>query len=146
MRLYTIGFAGKPAQRFFSLLRESGVQRVVDTRLRPKGQLSGFARQDDLAYFLWALIGCEYHHMPLLAPNDEMLTGYRKDHDWEQYAQRFDALLTTRDIPGALDQSFFEEKACCLLCSEATPEHCHRRLIAERLAQYWTGAEVIHLV
>ncbi len=146
MRIYTIGFAGKPAQRFFSLLRESGVQCMVDTRLRPKGQLSGFARQDDLAYFLTALIGCEYHYMPLLSPDDEMLAGYRKDRDWLRYAQRFDDLLTTRNIPQALDRAFFEEKACCLLCSEATPERCHRRLVAERLAHHWTGTEVIHLI
>jgi len=33
----------------------------------------------------------------------------------------------------------------CLLCSEATPEHCHRRLVAEYLQNKWGGVEIIHL-
>ena len=33
----------------------------------------------------------------------------------------------------------------CLLCSEPTPEHCHRRLLAEMIASELDGTEVIHL-
>jgi uncharacterized protein (DUF488 family) len=144
--IYTIGFAEKPAARFFDLLRQSGVQRLVDIRLHPKGQLSGFAKQGDLAYFLSALLGCEYQHMTALAPDEEMFAAYRQDRDWAAYAHRFQALLEERDIAQTLDRGFFEEKACCLLCSEATPEKCHRRLVAEYLAREWTGTKVVHLV
>ncbi len=146
MNLYTIGFTLKSAERFFTLLRESGVQRLVDTRLNPGGQLSGFAKGSDLAWFLPELIGCAYTHLPQLAPTTEILHDYRKDHDWSRYVQRFDALMDTRDIPNTLDRASFENAASCLLCSEATPEHCHRRLIAERLAAAWPGTTVIHLV
>jgi uncharacterized protein (DUF488 family) len=146
MKLYTIGFTKKSAERFFTLLREHGVERLVDIRVHPGGQLAGFAKQDDLAYFLDRLAGCDYHYLPSLAPTDDILSVYRKDHDWATYVQRFEALMDERDVPGSLDRTLFEQRTCCLLCSEATPEKCHRRLVAERLAKAWPGVEVAHIV
>ncbi|MHB8646211.1 MAG: DUF488 domain-containing protein, partial [Thermomicrobiales bacterium] len=145
MKLYTVGFTKKSAEQFFSVLRENGVQRLVDIRLRPNGQLAGFTKRDDLAYFLPNLINCEYHHMSSLAPTKDILSTYRKDGDWMRYVQRFETLMDQRNVPFALDRAFFEEKACCLLCSEATPNQCHRRLVAERIARSWADTVVIHL-
>lgn len=146
MKLYTIGFTQKRAEEFFTRLRENGVQRLVDIRVNPHGQLSGFARQEDLPYFLRELAaGCEYVHLPGLAPTKEILKDYRADGDWPRYVARFEALMDERNIPGALERAGFESAACCLLCSEATPEQCHRRLVAERLAAHWPNVEIIHL-
>jgi uncharacterized protein (DUF488 family) len=146
MKLYTIGFTQKSAERFFSLLRENGVGRLADIRLHPGGQLAGFAKQDDLRYFLRALAGCDYIHLPQLAPTDEVLSTYRKDKKWPFYVQRFEALMDERGIPQSLDMGIFTEKPTCLLCSEHTPDKCHRRLVAERLASHWPGIEIVHLV
>lgn len=145
MKLYTIGFTQKLAERFFGLLAEHGVERVVDIRLKPGGQLSGFAKQQDLAWFLDRLVGADYVHLPILAPSAEIRDDYRKDHDWDRYVPRFEALLEYRGIPDTLDRSLFQEKTCCLLCSEPGPERCHRRLVAERLAREWGSVEVVHL-
>jgi uncharacterized protein (DUF488 family) len=146
MKLYTIGFTQKSAERFFGLLAEHGVERVVDIRLNPGGQLSGFAKQDDLAWFLERLNDASYIHLPQLAPSPEIRDDYRKDHDWDRYVPRFEALMDERDIPNALDRASFENQISCLLCSEATPEHCHRRLVAERIARAWSDVEIVHLV
>jgi uncharacterized protein (DUF488 family) len=146
VKLYTIGFTKKPAERFFSLLRDNGVQRLVDIRLHPSGQLAGFAKKDDLVYFLRALAGCEYAHAPELAPTDEILSAYRKDKKWPRYVEHFEALMDERGIPHTLDRAMFEKELSCLLCSEATPEKCHRRLVAERLAAHWEGVEIVHLI
>jgi uncharacterized protein (DUF488 family) len=146
MRLYTIGFTQKTAQRFFGLLAEHGVERVVDIRLKPSGQLSGFAKQSDLAWFLDRLNGAAYIHLPELAPSAEIRDTYRKDHDWETYVPRFEALMDARGIPDVLDSAVFAESVSCLLCSEPTPERCHRRLVAERLARVWPDVTVIHLL
>ena len=146
MKLYTIGFTHKRAEKFFELLRANGVGKLVDIRLNPGGQLSGFAKQEDLPYFLRELAaGCDYVHMLELAPTKELLKRYHTDHDWDRYETRFETLMDERNIPGAIDRRLFEETSCCLLCSEATPEHCHRRLVAERLAQHWPDVEIIHL-
>jgi uncharacterized protein (DUF488 family) len=146
MKLYTIGFTQKPAEVFFGLLRENGVRRLVDIRLNPGGQLSGFAKQDDLPYFLARLAdGCQYVYLPHLAPTKEILSDYRADSDWNRYFQRFEALMDERNVPANLNRAEFAEQASCLLCSEPTPERCHRRLVAERLAAHWPDVEVIHL-
>ena len=146
MKLYTIGFTQKSAERFFELLREHGVERVVDIRLKPGGQLSGFAKQNDLAWFLDTLNGAEYVHLPILAPAAEIRDDYRKDHDWERYVPRFEALMDERGVPDILDRVSFEQQPSCLLCSEPTPERCHRRLIAERLARSWPDVDIMHLI
>jgi uncharacterized protein (DUF488 family) len=146
MILYTIGFTQKSADRFFSLLRENNVERLVDIRLRLCGQLSGFAKGSGLAWFLRQLNACDYLHLPQLAPTAEILGGYRKDHDWDRYVRQFEALMDERAIPDSLDHASFAAQPSCLLCSEATPERCHRRLIAERMARGWPDLEIVHLV
>jgi uncharacterized protein (DUF488 family) len=146
VKIYTIGFTKKPAERFFGLLQENHVGRLIDIRLKPGGQLAGFAKQDDLAYFLRELIGCEYHHFDLLAPTEDILTTYRQDRDWQRYERQFEALMDERDVLNRLDSAFFSEKPCCLLCSEDTPDQCHRRLVVERLARNWPDVQIIHLM
>jgi uncharacterized protein (DUF488 family) len=146
MKLYTIGFTQKSAAEFFGLLRQNGIQRLVDIRINPQGQLSGFARQEDLPFFLDKLVEhCQYLHAPLLAPTKELLHEYRGDGDWPRYMARFEALMDERRIPAVLDRAGFESLTSCLLCSEATPQKCHRRLVVERLAAHWPEVEVIHL-
>lgn len=145
MKVYTIGFTKKSAKRFFQLLRDNRIERLIDIRLKPGGQLSGFAKGDDLAYFLRELIGCEYHHFDFLAPSEDILKTYRQDKDWGRYEREFDALMDERDVLNRLDTTFFVEKSCCLLCSEEAPDHCHRRLVAERLACHWPDVEIVHL-
>ncbi len=145
MKLCTIGFTQKSAEQFFELLQRNGVQFLIDVRLHPGGQLSGFAKQDDLRYFLQRLIACDYRHLPVLAPDDEFLSQYRKDHDWPAYTQRFEALMDSRRIPQSLDRAVFGNTVSALLCSEHKPDRCHRRLVAERLARAWPELEIVHL-
>ena len=146
MRLYTVGFTRKRAETLFELLRKHSIQRLVDIRLNPGGQLAGFAKKDDLPYFLSKLAdGFRYVHLPELAPTKEILRAFRADSDWPGYAARFEALMNERGIPGALDRQEFETTVSCLLCSETTAEKCHRRLVAERIASQWDGFEVLHL-
>ena len=77
MRVSTIGFTKKRAYGFFGLLRDSGARRLVDVRLNNVSQLAGFAKRDDLKYFLHEICGIEYAHLPELAPTKEMLAAYR---------------------------------------------------------------------
>lgn len=146
MQLYTLGFTQKSAQEFFEILAVNQVQVLVDIRLKPGGQLSGFAKGADLAYFIPRLVpGARYVHLLELAPTQQILEGYRQDKDWPRYAAAFEALMDGREIPARLERDLFTQNRCCLLCSEALPQHCHRRLVAERLARHWPEIEVIHL-
>ena len=143
MNLYTIGFSGKSAEEFFALIRDNRIVRVIDIRLRPSGQLSGFAKNKDLKFFLKELADCEYVYLPKLAPTAEIMKSYRDTKDWEQYVRDFSRLMTERNVPYCLDSKIFED--ACLLCSEAEPDQCHRRLVAEILEANWEGVNVVHL-
>jgi uncharacterized protein (DUF488 family) len=146
VKIYTIGFTKKTAERFFGLLKDNRIGRLIDIRLKPGGQLAGFAKQDDLAYFLQELLGCEYHHFDFLAPSEDILTTYRQDKNWQRYERHFEALMDERDVLRRLAPAFFAEKPCCLLCSEDAPGQCHRRLVVERLARNWSDVQIVHLM
>ena len=144
MKVYTIGFTKKSASNFFELLRQSGAKRLVDVRLNNVSQLAGFAKKDDLAYFLEKLCRIQYIHMPELAPTPDMLKDYRQGRkDWESYEREFLALMNERRV----SKMAIKRKIAnaCLLCSEHEPEHCHRRLVAEYLNEHWGNVEIIHL-
>ena len=144
MKLSTIGFTKKSARRFFDLLRQSGTKRIVDVRLNNESQLAGFAKKADLEYFLDALCGMEYVHLPTLAPTKEILDDYKKKRmDWKTYEDRFIALMHERRIEETIPQEIIADG--CLLCSEDKPHHCHRRLVAEYLKQHWGNVEIGHL-
>ena len=144
MKLSTIGFTRKPASRFFDLLRQSGAKRVVDVRLNNASQLAGFAKKEDLAFFLGELCGMEYVHLPALAPTKDILDDYKKRKgDWKTYEDRFLALMRKRRIEETVPREIVADG--CLLCSEDKPHHCHRRLVAEYLKRHWGDLEIVHL-
>jgi len=136
--LYTIGFAGKTAQEFFALLKNESIELLVDVRLNRGGQLSGFAKHPDLEFFLKELAGIGYFHEPLLAPTADLLHAYRQSKKWNEYEAAFLGLLRDRKIPESLDTAAWPDRVS-LLCSEATPEKCHRRLVADLLSANWNS-------
>jgi uncharacterized protein YeaO (DUF488 family) len=90
-------------------------------------------------------VGAVYEHEPLLAPTQDILDAYKKRKgDWEAYEREFRALMERRGIHEALSPSTFARRTA-LLCSEAEAEHCHRRLVAEFLAERWPDVEIAHL-
>lgn len=144
MRLFTIGFTKKTASQFFETLTTAHVLRVVDVRLNNVSQLAGFAKKQDLAYFLQKIDAIQYTHVPLLAPTQEMLDAYKKRKgSWDEYEHNFLQLMEERRIEVIWAKELRDGD--CLLCSEEKPRHCHRRLVAEYLASYDDKIEVQHL-
>jgi uncharacterized protein (DUF488 family) len=145
VEIYTIGFTQSTAEDFFGRLKRAGARRLLDVRLNNTSQLAGFAKARDLPYFLAELTGASYEHEPLLAPTQAILDAYKKQGaDWATYEHDFTALLAARRVETALDPAEFATPTA-LLCSEASAEHCHRRLVCEYLAKHWPGLEAIHL-
>ena len=146
MEIFTIGFTRTTAEDFFGRLKSNRIERLLDVRLNNRSQLAGFAKRDDLAYFLRELVGAGYEHAPLLSPTPDILEEFkkRKEMPWEEYEDRFLALMREREIEDELRPEDFSRRTV-LLCSESTPEHCHRRLVAEHLRDHWKDVEIIHL-
>jgi uncharacterized protein (DUF488 family) len=144
IKLYTIGFTKKNAKTFFTKLRNAGIAKVIDIRLNNVSQLAGFAKRDDLVFFLKELCNCGYKHMPELAPTKEILDLYKgKKIDWNEYVRRFLKLITERKIENKIIVEELDN--ACLLCSEPTPEQCHRRLVSEYLKGHFGNIEIKHL-
>jgi uncharacterized protein (DUF488 family) len=148
IRLLTIGFTQKSAEQFFGLLHDAGAKKVLDIRENRSGQLSGFAKEADLRFFLDRLIGAAYEVEEALAPTVEIRTAYKESKDWAAYERSFMALLATRRIADLIGPERFSMPTA-LLCSEPTAEKCHRRLVAEYLAERWRplghSVEIVHL-
>ncbi|MYD53592.1 MAG: DUF488 domain-containing protein [Chloroflexi bacterium] len=149
MRLYTIGFTKKSAREFFEeLLGPCGAARVIDIRLKPASQLSGFAKVSrpggDFEFLLRRLCDMDYVHVAALAPSSELFKSYRGgEMPWDEYSERYLQLLAERRVERELDRGLFDDAV--LLCSEHNPERCHRRLAAEYLRRQWGEVEIVHL-
>lgn len=144
MRIYTIGFTKKSAQEFFDTLRKNSIKQIIDIRLNNVSQLTGFTKRENLEYFLRELCDIDYHHLGFLAPTKEIRDEYARTKDWDTYAGEYMQLLDSRCVLDKLDKGAFEREAC-FLCSEASPDYCHRRLLTQYLADKWGDTEVRHL-
>ncbi|MGA2349024.1 MAG: DUF488 domain-containing protein [Terracidiphilus sp.] len=145
MEIYSIGFTQKSASQFFGTLKAHGIERLLDVRLNNTSQLAGFAKQADLPYFLREICDVAYEHEPLLAPTQDILDEFKKRKgSWETYTEAYLGLIRSRRVEAALSKESFRKKTV-LLCSEATAEHCHRRLALEYLQQQWEGVEIHHI-
>lgn len=141
----TIGFTGKTAQEFFDLLKNAEVRTVLDIRLSNTSQLAGFAKKQDLPFFLDKLCGAAYQEMPELAPEPELFKRYKaKELTWDDFAAAYVESIAKRRVESNLDIDLF--RSACLLCSEHLPHHCHRRLALEYLNSRWNSRlKISHL-
>lgn len=145
MKIFTIGFTKKSAESFFTKLQLAGVKKLVDIRLNNLSQLAGFAKRDDLSYFVKTICNIDYTHLPELAPTQEIMDEYKKHNgNWDVYERQFIGLLTSRQIENKVSREFLE--GACLLCSEDRPAHCHRRLVAEYLKDKWGDVQIEHII
>lgn len=144
MKVFTIGFTKKNAEQFFSRIKQPGLVRLVDARLNNVSQLAGFTKKDDLRFFLREINHIDYVHRPDLAPTKEILDEYKKNGgDWSSYEKQFIDLMARRKVEATVPKELID--GGCLLCSEPTPEYCHRRLVAEYLKSRWGDLEIVHL-
>lgn len=145
MKVYSIGFTEKSAEKFFNLIKSQPIKTLIDVRLNNVSQLAGFAKKKDLQYFLRELCNVDYMHTLDLAPTKEILDPYKKGNvSWETYEDNFMNLMAKRNVE-RIDKELISDG--CLLCSEHKPHHCHRRLVLEYLNNQWnTNFEVKHLI
>jgi uncharacterized protein (DUF488 family) len=144
IKLYTIGFTKKSAEHFFELLKKNNVKKIVDIRINNTSQLAGFAKGSDLAYFAKSINNIGYVYIPDFAPTKELLSDYQnKKIDWLDYQKIFMNLIEQRKISSKYDIADFD--GSCFLCSEDTPEKCHRRLVVEYFKRKNNDIQIIHL-
>lgn len=141
--LYTIGFTKKSAEQFFGLLCDNGVKQLVDVRINNTSQLAGFAKGKDLEFFTNEICHIPYKHIVDFAPTKELLDQWHKNEvTWTEYVEIYTKMLNDREIVKKYGVKSFH--GACFLCSEDTPEQCHRRLLAEYLQEH--SKEKVHII
>jgi uncharacterized protein (DUF488 family) len=139
IKLFNIGFTQKSAEEFFEKLKANKIDCLCDIRLNPNGQLSRFAFEKDLPYFLDKLVdGCKYIHRVDLAPPKELLIemrtkGSAMSKDYKLFEKEFNHYLETKSKINNFVEQFKKYQNVVLLCSEHTTEKCHRRLVSTML-------------
>ena len=144
--LYTIGFTKKSAEQFFNLLKNNNVKQLVDVRISNSSQLAGFAKGKDLEFFVKEICHIPYRHITDFAPSKELLDLWHKQEvTWEEYENTYIQLLKERNVLRDYGVKSFD--GSCFLCSEDTPEQCHRRLLAEYLQKHSKEkVTIVHLI
>ena len=146
MNIYTIGFAQKSAEVFFTLLSRYNIECLFDIRLNNVSQLAGFTKAMDLKYFLKTILNAEYIHDINYAPTKEILDNYKKGiSDWNEYVLKYNNLIVNRKTELIFAEQAKNFNNVCLLCSEVTANNCHRKLLAEYLKSNLPNIEIMHI-
>lgn len=144
LNLFTIGYTKKSAEKFFRIISKNKIEIVADVRLYNSTQLAGFSKSADLQYFLKRICNCNYIALRQLAPNPSLFENYKNGKtSWNEYEKIYNKFLDTQ---ANLDFFYaFRNKNICILCAESTPEQCHRRLLAEKIAKIYDDVKIVHL-
>jgi len=144
VQIFTIGYTKKSARDFFDLIKANKIDTLIDVRLYNNTQLAGFSKSRDLEYFLAVLCGCGYVWAKQFAPSPALFNDYKNNQiDWAGYEVTYQDFLNAH--PGLDFFRLYQGKRICLLCAEETPERCHRRLLAEKIAEEVDGTSITHL-
>lgn len=144
--LWTIGYERLPPDALLAELTAAGVERVLDVRWRPQSRRPGMSKTK-LGLAL-AGHGIAYEHRRALGTPPEIRPLFRSGAV-RRAADAFRAHVEAT-AGGELDALAAELAAdgaprTALLCLEAEPAHCHRRVIAERLGERVPGLRVVDL-
>jgi uncharacterized protein (DUF488 family) len=143
--LFTVGHSTRSAGELIALLREAGIERLVDVRRFPGSRRHPQFGREALTAAL-AAAGIEYRHAPDLGGRrtprpDSPNTAWRVAA-FRGYADHMETPEFQAALGGLLAAA--AERPTAILCAEAVPWRCHRRLIADALAA--RGVEVVHLL
>jgi uncharacterized protein (DUF488 family) len=139
----TIGYEGLTPERFVRALQDAGVRRLVDVRAIAASRRPGFAKtalRENLA-----AAGIEYEHVRTLGTPAEGRAA-NKAGRMAEFRRIYAARLASPEAEHALASlaARCADVPSCLMCLEADPLHCHRAMVADRLAQEH-GFAVRHL-
>ena len=142
--LWTIGYERLLPEELVAELEAAGIERLIDVRFRPQSRRAGMSKTrlgERLADH-----GIAYEHRRSLGtPPDirHLFRTKRFPEAWERYTEHVEA--TAADELDALAAELPRAPRTVLLCLEAEPEGCHRRLVAEALKRRLGDLEIVHL-
>ena len=144
--LWTIGYERLPPDALVAELEAAGVERVIDVRYRPQSRRPGMSKtklglrlgEHGIAYESRRTLGTPPEIRPLYRTGAvrQGADAFRT-HLEQTAAEELDALAAELSRPDA--------PRTALLCLEAEPAHCHRRVVAEQLRERAPKLRVVDL-
>jgi uncharacterized protein (DUF488 family) len=131
---YTIGYEKTLLKDVVSTVAAARVATLIDVRDRPISRRPGFSKRQLAAAIEGA--GMRYIHLQALGtPPEGRLAGRRRE--WDRFWGIVEEKLSRLEAELALQEAgqIAEAAPSCLLCYEADWQICHRRRVAEMLAQ-----------
>ncbi len=132
--LATIGYEHANVASFLAELTGDGVEILVDVRAIASSRRPGFAKSRLTANL--AEVGIDYIHLrDLGTPADGRAAARAGRHDEMRtiYLAHMQSAVAQDDL-AALEELVRSGRRICLLCLEANPEHCHRSMVIDALA------------
>lgn len=136
--VFTVGYQGRTADELADLLKERGIERVIDVRQNALSRKRGFSKTALRGWLEEA--GIEYLHLPELGTPRELRRDYVTP---EEVRQGYLGHLRGKEALVEMLSLLVEQRRTALLCFERDPEACHRSVLADELAR--RGARVEHL-
>jgi uncharacterized protein (DUF488 family) len=133
MKLRTIGYEAATQGAVIAALKDAGVEVLVDVRAVPSSRRAGFSKK--LLAASLAEVGIDYVHLRALGtpkPGRQAARAGRHAEMVAIYKAHLADPLAQFELAEALDIA--RQRPAALLCYEADAAHCHRRIVAERLA------------
>jgi uncharacterized protein (DUF488 family) len=146
--VFTIGHSTHPIDEFIGLLRQAGIERVVDVRSIPRSGTNPQFNSDALSESL-AAAGIGYSHLGALggrrgrqrgaAPSPNQLWQNQAFRNYADYAM-------SETFRAGMEQlkSLAARERCAVMCAETLWWRCHRRIISDYLLA--DGVAVAHIM
>ena len=142
--VYTVGHSTRSIEQLVELLRAHEVTRLIDIRTVPKSRHNPQFNLEEMPAALEPY-GIAYEHQSALGG----LRHARKDSintAWENASFRgYADYMQTEEFAAALEDLVGTSQAetVAIMCAEAVPWRCHRRMVADALVA--RGLEVLHI-
>jgi len=141
INIFSIGYEGKPIGAFIAMLKQAGVERLIDVRQAPFSRKPGFSKKPLEANLSNA--GIEYIGIPELGTDKSSRDAHKADPDitpiLEEYRLKFERNITFYEVLRKMAKA----KVSVLMCYEEDYRQCHRQVIEERMAS--DGFNVVHM-
>jgi uncharacterized protein (DUF488 family) len=143
VELLTVGYEGEDLPAFVDKLKAAGVERLIDVRFTPLSRKRGFSKTP-LSEAL-KVAGIEYVHYKELGTLKQIRDDYKRTKDFGDFRRRYDAYLNDQARPMAAVYGLAATKRSALMCFEADHRHCHRTILAERMARDFHGEHTLRI-
>ncbi len=145
-RIYTVGHSGRDFDEVLAMLRNNEITCLVDVRSFPSSRK--FPQWNQLAIIDALPPGIEYRWLPELGGRRHTPKGVPSVNGaWQVKAFRdYADYMTSDEFKEGLNEllELAEHQRVAIMCSEAVPWRCHRRLITDALIV--AGAEVADIM